>query len=309
MRNPVREANPLTLLRRAANRLPDPDDYLAGRSLPRGFELPFSVLCFCRKDARLLLRHSGLFHRDHHHRQVLLCALEGRGEICIDDRIEWLEPGAALLIAPYQFHHYLSFSPQKIAWLFITFELRSDFLTRPLRSSGPIRLAPDATTLMGQLLRAWQGGEENPQLPLLLGAFLCELQGGVRARSEKEVLSLPDSDLLSRINTLVLQKECFPIKELSSALGFSESHLRARFRTETGLSLGHHIRRLRIQKACSLLASSSMRIQEIAEACRFNSVYAFSRSFHVGAGVSPSQYRRTQRKYGQVYGADEVRES
>jgi AraC-like DNA-binding protein len=283
------------------NQFDEPRDYLVGYSPQDALEIPFGILCFYRKDATQLLRNSGHFHRDHHHRHVLICALRGSGEICIDNRIERLEPGSVLFISPYQFHHYRAFSSRQITWLYLTFELRTDFLVRSLSNGAALCLGPDELSLLKQVLQAWQGEREGPQLPLLLGAFLCRLRGKARPPSGAEVSLLPDSGLLRQINTLVLEKECFPLKELATILNMSESNLRSRFRTATGLSLGHHIRRLRIQKACSLLASSPLRIYEIAEACRFSSVYSFSRSFRVGVGVSPSQYRRRQQKYTRRY--------
>ncbi len=286
---------------RIAAGLEDPENYLTGYSPKNEIDPPFGILCFTRRNAPQLLRSSGQFHRDHHHRHVLVCALRGSGEICVDDRMECLEPGSAVFLSPYQFHHYRSFSARQITWLFVTFELRTDFLVRGLKGRGALPLDSNDLSLLKQLLRAWEGDREDPQLSLLLGAFLRGLRLKAHRPPDEAISPAANSDLLQQINTLVLQKDCFPLKELAAALGISQSGLRARFRTATGLSLGQHIRSLRLQKACSLLASSSLRVHQVAEACRFNSVYAFSRSFRVGVGVSPARYRRRQQKYNQRY--------
>ncbi len=284
-------------IRRLAARLSDPENYLTGYSPKDALDIPVGILCFCRRDAPLLLRRSSRFHRDHHHRHVLICALHGSGEICIDNQFERLEPGSAFFIAPYQFHHYRWFSARKITWLFLTFELRSDALVHSLGGRGAFQLDSADLPLLHQILQAWKSDRQSARLPLLLGAFLLGLRGKKRHARHEEKSPLPHSELLREINTLVLKKECFPLKELAATLHMSASNLRARFRNATGLSLGSHIRYLRIQKACSLLATSSLRIHQVAEACRYNSVYAFSRSFRVSVGVSPSRFRSHQQKY------------
>ena len=65
-----------------------------------------------------------------------------------------------------------------------------------------------------------------------------------------------------------------------------------RFRESCGVSLGRHLRRLRLEKACGLLRMSTNRVSEISEQCGFTSVFSFSRAFHHTYGVSPSDYRR-----------------
>ena len=98
---------------------------------------------------------------------------------------------------------------------------------------------------------------------------------------------------MARVNRYALPRldKPLPISRLATALGESESHLRARFREATGGSLGRHLRQLRLQKACQLLHTTELNITEVAERCGFDSVYSFSRTFKTGCGVSPRVYR------------------
>jgi len=84
-------------------------------------------------------------------------------------------------------------------------------------------------------------------------------------------------------------------KEIARSLAMSVSHVRARFRASCGVSLGRHLRRLRLEKACGLLRLSQSRVFEVAEECGFASIYSFSRAFRVAYGVSPLAYRHGQR--------------
>jgi transcriptional regulator GlxA family with amidase domain len=85
------------------------------------------------------------------------------------------------------------------------------------------------------------------------------------------------------------------VKQLAAALGISASHLRARFRVSCGVSIGRHLRSLRLEKACGLLRLSQHRVTEIAEQCGFSSIYSFSRAFHSAYGRSPLGYRHEGR--------------
>jgi transcriptional regulator GlxA family with amidase domain len=86
-------------------------------------------------------------------------------------------------------------------------------------------------------------------------------------------------------------REPLGVKELARTLGISPSHLRARFRASCGVSLGRHLRRLRLERACGLLRLGPARVSEVAEQCGFTSIYSFSRAFRTAYGVSPLAYR------------------
>jgi transcriptional regulator GlxA family with amidase domain len=113
-------------------------------------------------------------------------------------------------------------------------------------------------------------------------------RGGRKGKKQKK------EGLIAEVYSRILEKIDTPFgtNDLALALNISESHLRARFRRETGMSLGHYIRRTRLTHAASLLWESSYRITEVAARCGFGSVYAFSRAFKREYGLSPKAYRQ-----------------
>ena len=58
------------------------------------------------------------------------------------------------------------------------------------------------------------------------------------------------------------------------------------------MSLGRHLRHLRLQKAMGLLLQSDLSITQVAERCGFDSIFTFSRSFHRFTGLTARDYRR-----------------
>ena len=67
------------------------------------------------------------------------------------------------------------------------------------------------------------------------------------------------------------------------------------FKKYTGNSPIHYINSVRLEKAKSLLAGTSMAIKEIAIITGFNDLFYFSKSIKAYTGFSPSEFRRSQR--------------
>ncbi|MBI5380893.1 MAG: helix-turn-helix domain-containing protein [Opitutae bacterium] len=268
--------------------LPHPPHQLFGR---RGAPpvLPENVVCFQRRTASELNRpRQG---RALHHRFVLIFALETAGTVCVDDRAIPLRAGEGLLIFPFQFHHYIQLESDRICWLFVTFERTEHETLEGLRYQ-PFVLTQPLTDLATELVAAYER-QRAADLPILLLALLL-----ARIRQEKpapraNANTLAPSGLVTKVNRLAYNSHArLDTKGIAKALGISGSHLRACFHASCGVSLGRHLRRLRLEKACGLLRLGQQRVSEIAEVCGFASIYSFSRAFRSAYGVSPLVYRR-----------------
>ncbi len=276
-------------------RLRLPRDYFSeARSGPDLW--PERILCFTRKgrseiEVEPLARH-------HHHRYVLIVPWIGKGDIHVEEKRFLLFPGHALLILPFQFHYRLCIQSDPILWQFITFELRSPAPFEPMRSDPLRRLEAGTSAALSSFVRSWtdtvpREGEPASWLSLVLSR-LRQAPLSVRSGGGTRAPVVSRVSLVARINREFLPRvqEISGLKDLARRMGISESHLRASFRQETGISLGRHVRRLRLQKAMGLLAQSELSITQIAERCGFDTVFTFSRSFSHFAGVSAREYRK-----------------
>lgn len=81
------------------------------------------------------------------------------------------------------------------------------------------------------------------------------------------------------------------LETVSGQVGLSKSYFSVLFEREMGLSFTDYVNRLRIRHAQELLKNSQLRIQEISEACGFNSIEYFSRLFHKLTGNTPGRSR------------------
>ena len=281
-------------LERLARLLPSPLRPLHGQHAAT-LVLPDNLVCFCRRSATDLNRPQR--GRALHHRHVLILVLETPVTVCVDDRAIRLSSGEGLLVLPFQFHDYIQPAQEKLTWLFVTFELADGRAFEPLRFR-PFVMTPVVRQLAGELVRTYLAIGEAELTTLLLALLLARIRQAdpIHRRQHTPLVS---PGLITHVNQLAQRKGEMPgLKEMAQSLSISPSHLRARFRASCGVSLGRHLRRLRLEKACGLLRLSSSRVSEVAEQCGFNSIYSFSRAFRTTYGLSPLAYRRGGRVQG-----------
>lgn len=269
-------------------RLPQPLHPMQGRSA-QALMLPDNIVCFQRRTAIDLNKPRR--GRALHHRFVLICALKTAVTVCVDERSIRLRSGEALLVFPFQFHHYAEAQQASLSWLFVTFELDAPEALAALRFR-PLRLTPPLLTLVADLVATYET-DRAADLPVLLLAVLLERLRRLKSSTAAEqIAAAPQAGLKLRVNQLAPHSGESPgIGEIARSLGISPSHLRARFRASCGVSIGRHLRQLRLERACGLLRLGPQRVSEIAEQCGFASIYSFSRAFRLAYGVSPLAYR------------------
>lgn len=286
---PSRPPSPLESL---VAKLEIPEDPLLSR---RGGELilPENIICFQHHSASNLNQPKD--GRALHHRFVFIVALRGGATVCVDDRAVRLEENQGLVVFPFQFHHYTNPDDENLEWLFVTFDAQESAALERLRFRS-IQLDDSLMGMVEGLVETYLGQDNADLLIMRLGVLLGEL----RRLPEKSLSHLPESTvsgIVPHVNLFASKSDDPPsVEEIANSLGISVSHLRASFRASCGVSLGRHLRRLRVEGACQLLKQTSKSVSEIAELCNFNSVDSFSRCFRSTMGVSPLAYRKSDGK-------------
>jgi AraC-like DNA-binding protein len=279
----------LAALTPLVRRFPSPVSPLQGQRKPTP-PLPENIICFQRRSTVELNRPQ--YGRALHHRHVLLVPLTGHGVVCVDDRDLRISPGDALVVLPFQFHHYRVGGPRRIQWLFVTFEYPPGVALESMRHQV-FPLTHDHVQLLGDFLRAYQQDQQIGTAALML-ALLLVLVSPPSLNSD--AVRPPDvtTALLARVNhAFQRHKPTLPsVAELARELGISASHLRTRFRATCNVSIGKHLRTLRLERARGMLEISHTRIGDIAEECGFSSLFSFSHAFRKAYGMSPTDARR-----------------
>src|SRR5690349_15609540 len=89
--------------------------------------------------------------------------------------------------------------------------------------------------------------------------------------------------------------EPLELAHLARLAAFSPCHFHHVFTGMVGESVKEHVRRLRLERAASRLKLSSASVTDLAFDAGYQSLEAFTRSFHAVFGLSPSEYRRAKK--------------
>lgn len=254
--------------------------YFSGLKIAEDFTLPDNILIFMHDH----------FTKPHPitMRYMLIIPAVPLGYV-IDNEISFtINPGQALLSFPCQnrrlqmtyedsFHGY----PR----LMITFELSGDCNYLP--DNMLLSITPMAEKRLRELIDAYSR-RLNTDTAIMLYLLLKELSSG-------ETIAQPIrySDEVSAALKYIISNQgtTITLENLAHAARCSSSNLRLLFKKEIGMSPGAYIINFKLKLAENCLLRSSMKIEEIAETCGFQSIYAFSHFFKKKKGMSPLAWK------------------
>jgi AraC-like DNA-binding protein len=86
------------------------------------------------------------------------------------------------------------------------------------------------------------------------------------------------------------------LEDIAQHAGYSSSHFGTLFAERTSYSPMEYYNQLKIQRACSYLQFSDLKIKEIAFRLGYYDPFHFSKAFHSEMGITPSEYRKRYKK-------------
>lgn len=266
-------------------RLHTPDNYLDGVSSHYHYN-PQKTLLFSRKSSLEFVNNNPIIH----HRFNMVISIKGSLDIYIDNNILTLNEGEAILIFPYQNHHYISSSHKDLLWCFIGFDLKE---RRGLDRLRYMTFATEALFL--QLLERLFSASDDLKSGLVSSMLYLALDI-TDDRSEQIVKNSPFIDSVTSSVQKIIYSDMsrnYSVDEIAHTIGISESKLFKTMRKEIGLSPGKYIRQIKMNYACSLIESGKYNISEVAYLCGYDSNSNFSRSFKSVLGFSPTKLKST----------------
>lgn len=81
------------------------------------------------------------------------------------------------------------------------------------------------------------------------------------------------------------------LNKISNYVGYSPSHFSILFRNKTGVSPLAYFNNLKIEKACEMLRTTDIKINQLCFKVGINDCYYFTRLFTKTTGIPPSEYR------------------
>lgn len=221
--------------------------------------------------------------------------LSGRGEIRIGRELRSLEAGDAFLVEVPGDHRY--YFPEGAGhWEFYYLILPvSAPAAGYIRQFGSIeRFGEDSGVI--RLLRLIHDMARNRQIrdgfesSALAYRFLMELYRSRSAGAD------PESGMPEAVaKALRYMEQAFSriggLDDIARASGLSRFHFLRLFRNCTGTTPVEHLNKLRIEKAASLLRTTDLTLEAIAEQVGYANGNYFSKVFRHWVGTSPGRYR------------------
>ena len=137
--------------------------------------------------------------------------------------------------------------------------------------------------------------EEQAYTQQLLAGIVNHLIGLVYSLERNLILEKQGANviLVDKARLVIRQnlETDITMQEVASQLGTSYSNFRRLFREHAGVSPVQYQQDLRLQRACELVAYSSLAIKEIAFRLHFESPDYFSTKFKKKTGYTPREYR------------------
>ena len=143
------------------------------------------------------------------------------------------------------------------------------------------------------LLEREKGGAYRDEL---CAALLRALLIRALRRTQREIADPPERLIESVSRYLDAHcREKITLEQLGRAFGYHPFYLNRLFRERTGTTLHRRQMECRMERACSMLASTGLSVREIADSLGFSSSAYFSELFKAIRGVTPGAYRSSRR--------------
>ncbi|WP_026714921.1 AraC family transcriptional regulator [Flavobacterium daejeonense] len=277
----------------------------------RAIVLPYSIRNFQTNNEltkSLYVTHIGYYPNAKNHfrkrskgalENILIYCEKGIGTVTIDERQFKLTENQILIIPANKPHSYESDTndPWSIYWIHFR-GTKSDIYSPEMEkiiSLNDVRIA-NRLELFEEIYQNLEMGFYADNLEyssICLKHFLSSIKYTdqfIRSKSENmsDLDTVPMSIIYMRDNLT----NKLTLTQIAKHVGYSDSYFRNLFLEKTSFTPIEYLNKLKIQKSCSLLQFSNMKINEIAYYLGYYDPYHFSKSFSKEMEISPREYRK-----------------
>lgn len=243
-------------------------------------------------DIRLQRYAPGLVMAAHAHDEASLSlVLSGRYEERIRGRAGEFEVGSLLVYPPHETHaqRFGAAGVRKIV-LSPTPEAVARLREAVRFADAPAVRAPALAELGRRMAQELQTADDFS--PLVLSGLSHELVGLAAREQARRGGALPPR--LRRAVDFIREQpqQALALDDLAAAVGCDAGELARAFRAHLGATPGEVQRRLRVERAATLLAESRQPLADIAALCGFSDQPHMTRAFKAQLGTTPAAYRR-----------------
>lgn len=228
---------------------------------------------------------------------VLIYCVGGKGWLELDDRRWVVRKGTVFICPPLVAHSYGSddHEPWTKYWLHFRGTHASSYLDLlGLTTDSPLLYLGDNVKIlswMQDVFHILERGYAQSNL-LMATSHLSNVLNYIYSLTKNNGTN-QDLDIDRLISYMLANiNDHVSLDALASYANVSKYHLIRLFKEKTGYTPMDYYIRLKIQRACQLLDSSSSTIGSISTALGYSNAYYFSTTFKRVIGQSPQRYRR-----------------
>ena len=227
----------------------------------------------------------------------VICVKQGTVKVIYDTQALCLRPGEMTLILPYHLHSFVpSEDAEAVVYMFPQI-VHQDFAECMIDGDDICRicsLEPPVVKFIEHLLTQIGEGQILLQAKCLFYTFCNAYLKGTRMVKPGSVKQNFAPEVLRYIFEHL--DEDFDIGNIARHLGWDPRKLSALFREHYRIKLTELINNIRVERAITLLETSSLSISEVASTCGFGSLRNFNRIFQMRLSCTPSQYRQRRKE-------------
>ena len=224
--------------------------------------------------------------------------LDGKGIYRVNGKTYHLEKNQGFLIEPNSLIYYEADieSPWQYTWIGFNGTKAQDYLNRTtLSSDNPIFSFPENSNLLDSMNSIVSSSKAASNRNLIILSKIYEF---LYLLSE----NFPNHEVIvtERPKTYIEEALLFihqnyadsiTIKDIATHICIDRSYLHRLFKKFTNKSPQEYLLSLRMEKAASLLTSSSFKISDISRSIGYTDALLFSKTFKKSKGLCPSDFR------------------
>lgn len=242
--------------------------------------------------------------RERHDDWLLLYCVDGRAELEAQGRVHGVEAGDLLMLPCGTPHAYRADAdtPWTIYWVHFLGEEAGVFMDNIVNpAASPVLSVGVRSALVSgfrKTIELMDGASGNSieafihagsHLRQMLTFLILTSSGAVQNASDRKFLENVDAMMQNHIDGHLT------LEELARQASMSKYHFAKKYSTLAKQSPIDRFIRLKMQKACRLLDTSTAHIDEIGARLGYDDPYYFSRAFKKIQGCSPRQYRTSNK--------------
>lgn len=239
----------------------------------------------------------GLECRPHINSELeIIFVTEGMIDVCVGAQTLCPKAGEAVLIFPYQPHHFHPHTGALGRVYMLSFRLISDFYNSYAQNGAAPFCFVLPQPLADYLRYATAAAELQPD-ELAAKSIFFPLAAEYLKTVPQSVPAQAHNLLVTQIMDYILNhlQDKITLKTLSVHFGINPATLSKLLKDYTYSSFTDFVNNIRIEKAVSLFYEQDLSVTEAAYQSGFGSVRNFNRVFYTTLGITPSEYRGKKR--------------